>query len=165
MLKTEQQAAAVYFFPQLRTELCAQDGAMCPRRAAFLFFHPQDRTMERVATDLRPVFREQKYFGPGRKQGRREFFFGRGSVAPSTRSASQTAIEPIEPGLIPITPHITPCITLYTHIPRTPPPPTPVGGITLENHNLSTETSVNQQSNRYHSLLEKSLLYERNTYS
>ena len=78
---------------------------MCPRwsyvpktRGIFYFFHPQDRTMERVATDLRPVFREQKYFGTGRKQGRREFFFGRGSVAPSTRSASQTAIEPIEPG-------------------------------------------------------------------
>ena len=56
---------------------------MCPRwsyvpktRGIFYFFHPQDRTMERVATDLRPVFREQKYFGPGRKQGRREFFLG-----------------------------------------------------------------------------------------
>ena len=98
-------------------------------------------------------------------RGGESFFFGRGSVAPSTRSASQTAIEPIEPGLIPITPHITPCITLYTHIPRTPPPPTPVGGITLENHNLSTETSVNQQSNRHQSLLEKSLPNERNTHS
>jgi len=144
-------------------ELCAQDGAMCPRYAAFYFFTRKTGRWRGGPQTYWPVFREQNFYEDGRRQERREFSFGRGSVAPSTRSASQTAIEPIVSVNILIS-HIPPCIAPYTLISRTPPPPTPVGGITPNSSQFIVRLVVNQpEPTRSIRVLRSRLLFERNT--
>jgi len=142
---------------------------MCPRWSyvpkirGILFFHPQDRTMERGATDLLACVQRTKFLRGREKAGEEGVFFGRGSVAPSTRSASQTAIEPIVSVNILIS-HIPPCIAPYTLISRTPPPPTPVGGITPNSSQIIVRLVVNQpEPTRSIRVLRSRLLFERNT--
>jgi hypothetical protein len=140
-----------------KMELCAQD-------TRHFIFSPARQDDGEGGHRPTGLCSENKIF-TGTGEGRRgeSFFFGRGSVAPSTRSASQTAIEPIVSVNILIS-HIPPCIAPYTLISRTPPPPTPVGGITPNSSQFIVRLVVNQpEPTRSIRVLRSRLLFERNT--